>query len=99
MGDKEINLENLESIDAGDDESLMMGKQMLQGLLMNGREIEDFDQVKETIKKGYQRGLDYYEGQYKYGKKSWLEADSVKLDMNNPLVSIEGYKEIMSMPV
>jgi cell wall-associated protease len=67
MGDKKITLENLEAIDTGDDDKLMMGKQMLQGLLMNGQEIESFDQVKETINKGYQRGLDYYEGQYAYG--------------------------------
>jgi subtilisin family serine protease len=66
MGDKEITLENIEALDAGDDESLIMGKQMLQGLLMNGREIENFDQVKKTIENGYQRGLDYYEGQFKY---------------------------------
>lgn len=67
MGDKEITLENIEAVDLGDDEKLMMGKQMLQGMLMNGREIESFDQLKETVNKGYQRGLDYYEGQFKYG--------------------------------
>jgi subtilisin family serine protease len=67
MGDKPVTLENLEAIDPGDDEQLMLGKQMIQGMLMNGNEIESFDAITEMVTKGYQRGLDYYEGQFAYG--------------------------------
>jgi cell wall-associated protease len=66
MGDKEITSENLNEFDPGEDENLIMGKQIIQGLLMNGDKIESFDQIKETIGKGYQRGLDYYQAQYEF---------------------------------
>ena len=67
LGDKKITAENLEAIDPGEDEKLIMGKQVLLGLLGSGEEIESIEDVNETINSGYNRGLEYYGGQFKHG--------------------------------
>lgn len=66
FGDKEITKVNLDSIQTGDDTQLALGKQILEGMLASESKLESFDQVRETLNAGYQRGVDYYGNQYNF---------------------------------
>ena len=66
LGSKEINLENLQNIDASDDEILAMGKNILLDFIARGTENISVDTIKMQIEESFDGAEEYYGGKLEY---------------------------------
>ena len=63
MGDKEINAENINAIEADGDQGLTIGKNVMLGMISENGSVESYDDVRKEISDQIQGGVDYYTGQ------------------------------------
>ena len=63
LGDKKLTLENVKALEAGSNESLAAGKEMVSQALM-GDPTSTFKSMKEGVSEGIQGALNYFGGQY-----------------------------------
>ncbi len=66
LGDQEISLENISSIDASGNETLGMGVKVLSSIIGEGMAISDFSEAKDIVSSELQGAVDYFQGKIDY---------------------------------
>ncbi len=66
LGDKPLNLENVEGLDAGEDQNLAVGMRILGRALAGGEEVGSIDEVKESVLEQIKGGVEYFNSQANY---------------------------------
>ena len=85
LAGKPITKATVEAVNAGSNQSLVIGKNILSKRLAAGKDVSSMKLIKEDLNEQIQEGVDYYESKVKYQYNTDLDtrADIVKDDPNN----------------